>query len=322
MTATSKAASVWQKLSNLVSREDLTTEDLCNNENLHLSVAALLIHVATADDDFDIKEEKIIRALLIDQFELPYDVVTRLLSEAHQQTEESLDLYRFVRIINRNLDQEGRKDIVRMLWHVVFIDEKIKHWEDVMMRKICHLLGVVWHDSVELKEEAYETKMWQKITDFMSRDDIGYSDLSVDQNLHIASAALFLHAALADEEFHEKEFEKITIMIKDRFQYEDALIEQLITHANRTRNEQLNVDAFIQIVNDNLGSDEIKNFFRMIWEIIIADGKIHPFEQHLANMLAPNFNIGPMEHEEIKNSVVGESTEFKSNIQKIIEDDA
>lgn len=320
MSQGNTSTSLWNRLTSLIGRENITASDICQDENLHLSVAALLVHVATADEEFEENEYNLIRALLVEEFSLPYEMVTRLVEDAKKQTEESLDLYGFVRIINRNLDQEGRRDIVRMLWHVVFADEKIKPWEDVMMRKICHLLGVSQHDSVALKEESYESKIWKKITDFVAREDIGYSDFSVEQNLHIATAALFIHAALSDSEFHETEMDKICAMIKDRFGYDDALIEQLIKHANRTRNEQMNVDSFIDVVNKNFDADEIKNFFRMVWEIIIADGKIHPFEQHLANMLAPHFNIGPLEHENIKSTVIGESSHFKSKIQQTLDD--
>lgn len=163
-----------------------------------------------------------------------------------------------------------------MLWRVVFADGNIKHKEDQLMRKICHLLGVVWHDSVILKEEVYDMRMWDQIVAFFHNEDIAYSDFSQEQNLHISAAALFIHAALADKEFHETEFERIKEMIQNCFGYSEELIEHLITHADRTRNEILDIDEFIDIIRARFSAEELRGFFAMIWEVIIADGKSTP----------------------------------------------
>ncbi|TNE28258.1 MAG: TerB family tellurite resistance protein [Alphaproteobacteria bacterium] len=320
MLRDNKNQNLWDRLTGLLARENLSAADLRQGDNLNLSIAALLVHIAAGDEDYDEKEQRAIRAILLNELDIPYEMITRMMEEAKKQSDDAIDFYGFVRVINRNFDQAGRLDVVRMLWRVVFADGKIKHKEDQLMRKICHLLGVVWHDSVILKEEVYDMRMWDQIVDFFHNEDIAYSDFSQEQNLHISAAALFIHAALADKEFHESEFERIKDMIRNRFGYSEELIEHLITHADRTRNEILDIDEFIDIIRAKFSPEEIRGFFAMIWEVIIADGKIHPFEQRLANLLAPRFNIGPMEHEEIKNEVLGKASRHKSGIQKLLEE--
>jgi len=315
-----KNKNLWDRLTSFISRQDISAEALRQDDNLNLSIAALLVHVAAADDDYDESEQKTIRAILLNELNIPYELTTRMMEEAKKKTAEAIDFYGFVRVINRNFDQEGRLDIVRMLWRVVFADGKIAHNEDQLMRKIGHLLGVVWHDSLILKEDVYDMRMWEQIVEFFHSEDIAYSDFSQAQNLHISAAALFIHAALADKEFHETELERIKEMIQNRFGYSEELIEHLITHADRTRNEILNIDEFIDIIRAKFSPEEIRGFFAMIWEVIIADGKIHPFEQRLANLLAPRFNIGPQEHEEIKHEVLGKASRHKSSIQKLLEE--
>lgn len=311
---------LWDRLTGLLTRENLNAADLRQEDNLNLSIAALLVQVAAGDDNYDEKEQRSIRAILLNELGIPYEMTTRMMEEAKKQADDAIDFHGFTRIINRNFDQEGRLDVVRMLWRVVFADGKITHGEDQLMRKICHLLGVVWHDSVILKEEVYDMRMWDQIVAFFDNEEIAYSDFSQEQNLHISAAALFIHAALADKEFHESEFERIKEMIQSRFGYSEELIEHLITHADRTRNEILDIDEFIEIIRKRFSREEIRGFFAMIWQVIIADGKIHPFEQKLANLLAPRFNIGPMEHEEIKNEVLGKASRHKSSIQKLLEE--
>ena len=164
----------------------------------------------------------------------------------------------------------------------------------------------------------YSKQMWKKMTNFISRPDISYNDLLEKQNLHIAAASLFVHTALADEEFHRKEFNKIKLLIKDRFDYDDILIEHLIAHANRTNNEEMDVSKFIEVINRNLSENKKEDFLGMIWHIIIADGRIHPFEQHLANMLAAHLKINSNKHEQIKNRVLSKEAEYRSDIRELL----
>ncbi len=150
----------------------------------------------------------------------------------------------------------------------------------------------------------YSKQMWKKMTNFISRSNISYDDLLEKQNMHIAAASLFVHTALADKKFHRKEFNKIRGLVKDRFDYDDAFIDHLISHACRTNNEEMDIDKFIDVINRNLKPEQREDFLGMIWHIIIADGKIHPFEQHLANLLAARLKINSIKHERIKKSIL------------------
>lgn len=151
--------------------------------------------------------------------------------------------------------------------------------------------------------------MWNEFEALMTNPNLGFSDLTDTNNLNIAVATLMVHAAFADEEFHENESHTIRALLQERFGYDDTLLDNLIINAGITsaHDTSLDIDGFIQSVNENLEHDEIRDFFKMIWRIIIADGRIHPHEQRMANMLAPRLHIGPLEHEEIKNTALGEN---------------
>ncbi len=151
-----KKHSFWDRVTSFVTREDLSVIEICHEDNFRLSVAALLIIVATSDKDFVEEEHQLIKTLLVEEFDLPNKAVEELIANAQNEAEDAIDLYGFIRIINKNLDQEGRQDIVRLLWRIVFADRKIKHLEDNMMNKLCHLLGVSKSDSVAIKNEIYE----------------------------------------------------------------------------------------------------------------------------------------------------------------------
>ena len=81
------------------------------------------------DGQFDASERRTLKALLRERFELDDDEVRRLVREASQEESESVDLFGFTNVLCRELDQDGRKRIVEMLWEVVMADGVIHEFE-------------------------------------------------------------------------------------------------------------------------------------------------------------------------------------------------
>ena len=163
--------------------------------------------------------------------------------------------------------------------------------------------------------------MWDKILDFVSKDDVSSQDFAEEQNLHMATAALFVHTAVVDEEFHKKEYNKINDFLKDRFGYNDDVVQQLIIHANRTNNEIMDVDAFIDVVNRNIDHNGQKKIVELIWKIVLADGVIHPFEDNLVRRVCRRFGISPDDYDTLKNNALMEESHFEDKITKKISDE-
>ena len=148
--------------------------------------------------------------------------------------------------------------------------------------------------------------MWNEFEALVTDTNLAFADFSCKDKMKMAAATLLVHAAFADEEFHESESDKLRELVHQRFCYDDTVIDNLIINAGLSSEYQgfINIESFIQTVRDNFNHDELRDFLRMIWDVIIADGKIHPYEQTMANMLAARFCIGPLEHEEIKNNAL------------------
>lgn len=163
--------------------------------------------------------------------------------------------------------------------------------------------------------------MWQEINSLVHNHDLRYADFYVQDTVNIAVATLLVHTAFADKSFHQDEIDMIRGMLKDRFGYNDATIDDLIISAGVTGDAYVDIHEFIDTIKQNFSDQEIREFFKTIWHVIMADGKIHPLEQRIANILAARFNIGPMEHEEIKRDVLmSGGTAFKTTVQKILDD--
>ncbi|KFL25378.1 hypothetical protein JP74_19530 [Devosia sp. 17-2-E-8] len=123
--------------------------------NLHdprLSVAALLVHLAAIDGTVKPEEKVAIRSALQDYYDLSDSEVERLVAEATRRDADAVDFYQFTSGLS-SLDDEERIEIVRMMWQVVFADNKNHELEDNMVWRIAELIGVSTRDRNILRNQ-------------------------------------------------------------------------------------------------------------------------------------------------------------------------
>ena len=56
------------------------------------------------------------------QFDLDEATTDELVAEATEAEHEAIDLYHFTSLINRSLDEAGRRRVVEMMWEIVYAD--------------------------------------------------------------------------------------------------------------------------------------------------------------------------------------------------------
>jgi uncharacterized tellurite resistance protein B-like protein len=134
-----------------------------SDNDYRLAAAALLIHVMSIDGQDTGAEQDKLHDLLKRQFELDDDAVSELIEVATAADREAVDLYAFTSLINRSLDEDGRKRIVRMMWEMVYADGRMNEFEDNVVWRASDLLGISQRDRVEMRREVAATSK--------SRDD-------------------------------------------------------------------------------------------------------------------------------------------------------
>jgi uncharacterized tellurite resistance protein B-like protein len=145
---------LWAKFKELVDRvagEEHSARNL-RKEELRLAAAALLVRASVIDGKIDASERRKIKTLLQERFELEGEDARSLLVEAVLREHESVDLYRFTSVLCRQLDQDGRKRIVEMLWEVVMADGLVHEFESNLVWRTAELLGVSTRDRVTLRK--------------------------------------------------------------------------------------------------------------------------------------------------------------------------
>lgn len=121
-----------------------------------LAAAALLVHIATIDGEFDDHEKARIQQLIEARFGLPSDEARSLIQDAWESEREAVDLYRFTSVLKRRLDEDGRRQVVGMLWDMAHADGSVHEFEENVVWRVAELLGVSTRDRVELRREARE----------------------------------------------------------------------------------------------------------------------------------------------------------------------
>ena len=122
-----------------------------------LAAAALLVHIASIDGEFDDDERARIQQLVEARFGLSALAARQLIEAAWESEREAVDLYRFTSVLKRRLDADGRLAVVGMLWDMAHADGAVHEFEENVVWRVAELLGVSTRDRVMLRREVRES---------------------------------------------------------------------------------------------------------------------------------------------------------------------
>src|SRR5215831_15200370 len=121
------------------------------HNDYRLAAAALLVHAAAIDGDISDAERDQLYAVIKRQFGLDEATTDELVAEATEAEHEAIDLYHFTSLINRSLDEDGRRRVVEMMWEIAYADGRVDDFESNLIWRVADLLGI---SSRERREQA------------------------------------------------------------------------------------------------------------------------------------------------------------------------
>lgn len=127
-----------------------TAEELPTDTKM--SVAALLVHLASVDGIVTAGERNTISGVLQDHFDLDEPQVGALIKEATARDKDAVDFYQFTSSLSK-LEEEERVSIIRLMWQVVFADGHNHELEDNMVWRVAELIGVSARDRTILRAQ-------------------------------------------------------------------------------------------------------------------------------------------------------------------------
>jgi len=127
-------------------------KDIMNDDKSYSNIAALLIHVAKIDENYEDKEKEIIKKTLI-ELGAASSNIDRLISDASVIEENSNQILNFTREV-KNAPESDKIRIIESLWKIIYSDDNADVYETNLMRRLAGLLYIDAKVMGDLKEKA------------------------------------------------------------------------------------------------------------------------------------------------------------------------
>ena len=127
-------------------------ENTVNNDKSYSNIAALLIHVAKIDENYEDKEKEIIRKTLI-ELGATISNIDKLIADALVIEENSNQILSFTREV-KNAPESDKIRIVESLWKIIYSDDNADMYETNLMRRLAGLLYIDAKTMGDLKEKV------------------------------------------------------------------------------------------------------------------------------------------------------------------------
>ena len=127
-------------------------KDKVSNDKSYSNIAALLIHVAKIDENYEDKEKEIIRKTLI-ELGATISNIDKLIADASVIEENSNQILSFTREV-KNAPESDKIRIVESLWKIIYSDDNADMYETNLMRRLAGLLYIDAKTMGDLKEKV------------------------------------------------------------------------------------------------------------------------------------------------------------------------
>jgi uncharacterized tellurite resistance protein B-like protein len=109
---------------------------------------------------------------------------------------------------------------------------------------------------------------------------------AAEEDLTIATCALFLEIASIDNEFSETERASILELIRTEYGLSEQQSEEVARRAAAELEGSIDLWQFTNILNENYSEAERIRVVELLWKVVYADGKLDKHEDYLIHKLA------------------------------------
>ncbi|MCH7518331.1 MAG: TerB family tellurite resistance protein [Candidatus Dadabacteria bacterium] len=118
---------------------------------LRVATCVLLLEAATADSNFSSEEQEKIIQILKSRFQMDDMSVKELIDKSTMEKKNSTDLWYFTNLINKNLDNEEKYNLMELVWEVIYSDGTLDKFENYIAHKLLNMLNLDHSRFIELK---------------------------------------------------------------------------------------------------------------------------------------------------------------------------
>ena len=120
----------------------------------------------------------------------------------------------------------------------------------------------------------------------------------------LAATSLMILAAKYDGEFDEVEKTEILKMIRDFYNFDENKIDRIFETALNLTEKANDIHQFTSELNKSLNDDEKLSIIKMLWKIVIADGRIDDYENALIRKISGLLYVDDVQVGQIKKQLI------------------
>jgi uncharacterized tellurite resistance protein B-like protein len=107
-----------------------------------------------------------------------------------------------------------------------------------------------------------------------------------EHRLQLATTALLLEVARADQDVHKLELETVKSAVARTFQLSADEVGELVRLSAEQVRDSTSDYPFTSLINDSFEPVDKARLIEMLWEVAYADGELDKYEEHLIRRVA------------------------------------
>ncbi|MEZ5542033.1 MAG: TerB family tellurite resistance protein [Pseudomonadota bacterium] len=112
------------------------------------------------------------------------------------------------------------------------------------------------------------------------------TDQDAERALRIATAALLLEVAAADDDVTEAERRRIKHIVEEIYAVSPQEARGIYLEAERQTGSATSLYPFTRLITSECSMEDRVEIVHRLWELTFLDGRIHEYEEHLVRKVA------------------------------------
>ncbi len=118
---------------------------------LEVATCVILLEAATADSNFTPEEQQKVIEILKSRFQMNDQAVKELIDKSEAERGNSTDLWYFTNLINENLDNDEKYNLMEQVWEVIYSDGTLDKFENYVAHKLLNMLNLDHSRFIDIK---------------------------------------------------------------------------------------------------------------------------------------------------------------------------
>ncbi|MCB0346204.1 MAG: TerB family tellurite resistance protein [Bdellovibrionales bacterium] len=145
--------------------------------------------------------------------------------------------------------------------------------------------------------------MFKKVMDFLKGEatlEVDSSGDATSEDMQIATGVLLLEMAGSDKDYDPEEVHTVFRTMEREFKVDQDEALRLLESADKLRGAKGKIDEFIKTLNENFSEEQRVIVLSMVWQVVMADGKVDKFEKRFAQQIQNRLKLSDEQAEEAR----------------------